>query len=251
MDNSIETIFFDLGNTLINYHRGRLSDEEKDFLGIKKMCDFLSDFDNELTFDKLYKNFYLAWLEKLKLRPFQLKEYDVFKFLYDALSNEGKNNINEEHLVIAFKSFHEPNIRFVEYDKNLEYILSLLKNKKIKLGIISNSPIPGYCHDETLRKINILKYFENRFYSYDLNFRKPNKEIFNYAIKNMNTSFSKSIFIGDSLEIDVIPALNLNMKVIWVNNKKLNVPNEIICNENFLGEINKISELKNIKNISL
>lgn len=244
--NKITTVFFDLGNTLVNYHRGKLTDEEKDFLGLKQMYEFLSSFDKTLTFLKLFEGFYLKWIEKLNDREYKDTEYDVVSFLLSVLSENCRNKIKKEQIVLAFKAFHEPTARFVEYEENLASTLSNLKNKNLKLAIISNTPIPGYCHNETLKKLNLLQYFENKFYSYDLDFKKPNKKIFEYAVNQTNSKFEESVFVGDSLKKDIAPALNLKMKAVFLNNKGIELPDEISSNKNFLGTLNRLSDLEKI-----
>ncbi len=247
MDNQnldmVDTIFFDLGNTLVNYHKGKLSDEEKDFLGLKKMYEYLKRFDDNLTFTKLHEDFYIKWLNKLSDRDSRQVEYNVNSFLLKAMPETARNKITEDEIVKAFKIFHEPNIRFVECEDDLAETLSALRKKKMKLAIISNSPIPGYCHDETLKSLDLLKFFNKRFYSYDLNFKKPSREIFAYAIRCVDTKFKDSIFIGDSLKKDIIPALSVNMKAVFLNNRNTIVPEEVTNNKNFLGEVNSLSEL--------
>ncbi len=243
INNKIASIFFDFGNTLVHYHNGKLSDNEKDFIGIKQMYEFLKNFDNELSFTKLYEDFYLKWAEKLKTRNICKTEYNALDFLLPVLNSKFKNQITDTQIISAFKYFHEPTVRFAECEKNIINTLQNLKNKNFKLGIISNSPIPGYCHDETLEYLGILEYFENRFYSYDLNFKKPDKKIFDYAMNESNSKFQESIFIGDSLELDIIPALKFNMKAILLNSKGIYIPDKIYRNNNFCGEIKYLKEL--------
>ncbi len=246
MKNKIEAIFFDLGNTLVNYHKGKLSDEEKDFLGLKNLYEYLKSFDDSLTFTKLYEDFYITWLNKLSDRKSRRTEYNVNNFLLDSLNETARRRITEKEIISALKIFHEPNMRFVECEDDLSETLLSLQNKKIKFAIVSNSPIPGYCHDETLKKLDLLKFFDKRFYSYDLNFKKPSRKIFAYAVRCSDTKFEYSVFVGDSLNNDIIPALSVDMKAVFLNNKNIVVPNEISSNENFLAEINKLSDLRNI-----
>ncbi len=246
MKNKIETIFFDLGNTLLNYHKGKLSDDEKDFLGLKKLYEYLKSFDDSLTFTKLYEDFYIAWINKLSDRDSRRTEYNATNFLLNALDENARSKISNNEIVQAFKIFHEPNMRFVECESDLSETLLALQNKNIKLGIISNTPIAGYCHDETLKSLDLLKFFDRRFYSYDLNFKKPSREIFAHAVRWTDTKFEDSLFVGDSLQKDIIPALSVDMKAVFLNNKNTVVPKEIMAHKNFLGEINKLSQLINM-----
>jgi putative hydrolase of the HAD superfamily len=46
---------------------------------------------------------------------------------------------------------------------------------------------------------------------------KPEKEIFDHAMKMANTNIKESIMIGDNLEADIKGAMNAGMDTIFVN----------------------------------
>ena len=45
---------------------------------------------------------------------------------------------------------------------------------------------------------------------------KPDKKIFEIALKRANCKPEQSIMIGDRIDNDIIPAKNLGMKTIWI-----------------------------------
>jgi putative hydrolase of the HAD superfamily len=46
---------------------------------------------------------------------------------------------------------------------------------------------------------------------------KPNKEIFEYAFMKTNANPRESIMIGDSIEVDILGAMNAGMDQVFVN----------------------------------
>ncbi len=104
-------------------------------------------------------------------------------------------------------------------------------SKKYDLYVITN-----YFTDtqkERLNRMGVLKYFKN-VYGADINYIKPNKKAFNIILDKYNAS--DCISIGDSLNNDIIPALELGMNAIWKTNSKS-------------SEYKTFNELKELKEI--
>ena len=45
--------------------------------------------------------------------------------------------------------------------------------------------------------------------------KKPDPQIFNYALSQANAVYDKSIMIGDSYEADILGAMNIGMQVVF------------------------------------
>ena len=94
-------------------------------------------------------------------------------------------------------------------------ILQHLKEKTYKLHLITN----GF-EKTQWRKLDNSKlgqYFEEVITSETSNSVKPNKEIFEYALKNANASVENSIMIGDNESADIQGGINMGMDTIFVN----------------------------------
>ncbi|MNN78480.1 Pyrimidine 5'-nucleotidase YjjG [compost metagenome] len=61
----------------------------------------------------------------------------------------------------------------------------------------------------------------------EVGIRKPNKNIFELALKQMNTAQHEVLFIGDSLKDDYEGALNSGIDFCFYNRKKEVVPSDI------------------------
>ncbi len=97
-------------------------------------------------------------------------------------------------------------------------ILRHLKEKAYKLHLITN----GF-EKTQWRKLDNSKlghYFEEVITSEGSNSVKPNKEIFEYALRITGAELTHSIMIGDNLDADIKGAINAGMDSIFVNHIK-------------------------------
>lgn len=98
-------------------------------------------------------------------------------------------------------------------------ILQHLKQKEYRLHLITN----GFEKTQWRKLDNsqLGKYFEEVITSETSNSVKPNKEIFEYALKITGASLSDSIMIGDNLDADIKGAMNAGMDAVFVNHLKV------------------------------
>jgi putative hydrolase of the HAD superfamily len=99
---------------------------------------------------------------------------------------------------------------FLETIEVLEY----LKNKKIKIGLISNTT-PSITR--VLEKFDLNKYFDATMFSYDEGLLKTDPEMFMKLIKKLKVKPDDVIMIGDSLPTDIIGSRNAGIKSILLD----------------------------------
>lgn len=101
-------------------------------------------------------------------------------------------------------------------------ILQHLKEKGYVLHLITN----GFEKTQwrKLDNSNLGQYFNEVITSETSNSVKPNKEIFEYALKITGAELKESIMIGDNLDADIKGAINAGMDSVFVNhiNAELN-----------------------------
>jgi putative hydrolase of the HAD superfamily len=96
---------------------------------------------------------------------------------------------------------------------NLITTLEKLKNCNIRLGMITNGR--GQFQLDNIKVLGIEKYFDTILISEWEGIKKPDPEIFNRALKQLEVSAHMSIFVGDHPENDVKAARNVGMKGTW------------------------------------
>lgn len=111
------------------------------------------------------------------------------------------------------------------YSDTLE-TLTFLKIKGYQMHIITN----GF-QEVQLKKLKssgIDKFITKVFISEVVQSSKPERTIFEYALKSCNAKKSKSIMVGDNWDVDIIGALNFGIdQVMFLNNGQNAVPDEI------------------------
>jgi len=102
-------------------------------------------------------------------------------------------------------------------------ILEYLTNKNYELHLITN----GFekTQHSKLKYSGLGKYFKEVITSEGSSSLKPNKEIFDYAFEKTGAKPAESIMLGDSLEVDIIGAMNAGIDQVFINH--LNIPIDI------------------------
>lgn len=96
---------------------------------------------------------------------------------------------------------------------NLIRMLEFLKEKSLKLGIITNGK--GHFQLENIKGLGIEDYFDTILVSEIEGMRKPNVEIFRKALRNLEVDASQAMFIGDHPDNDVKAAMAAGMIGVW------------------------------------
>jgi putative hydrolase of the HAD superfamily len=202
-------LFFDLDHTLWDfetnsketiqelYNTHRLVD-----LGIVDFDGFYSTYSahNHRLWDRYTKGFIKQ--EELRWKRVYLSLLD-FKVANEPLAKE----MSQAYLEILPNKKHlfPYTIEILEYLKQKEYKMHLITNgfESVQFKKIKNSGLQDY--------------FIEVITSEASNSLKPQKEIFEYALKNAKTSVEKSIMIGDNEFADIQGGINMGMDTVFVN----------------------------------
>jgi len=193
MENDIEVIFFDLFFTLIipKYNEVR---NENDVLGITKEEWEKYAEDNEL---------YLERATGREKEPQKIIE-SIVKKIDMKISESQKKEILE----LREKRFKKS---LIDVDSTIINVLLDIKKNGKKLCLISNADIIDVMHWKE-SKLNDL--FDDTIFSYEVGYLKPQNEIYEIALKKMNTIPQKCIFVGDGGSDELKGAKELGMKTI-------------------------------------
>ena len=94
-------------------------------------------------------------------------------------------------------------------------ILSYLQEKKYRMHLVTNGFEKVQHHK--IQQANLAQFFDEIITSEASNSLKPNKEIFEYAMRKAGAKASESIMIGDNLDADIQGGINAGMDTIFVN----------------------------------
>jgi putative hydrolase of the HAD superfamily len=202
-------LFFDLDHTLWDFDANARKTLEQLHLDLNLPEKGIHDFD------LFYRN-YLVHNEKLwaKYRNGQIRQDELrlkrmwlslldFKIADEALARQ----MNELFLQLL-------PTRTLLFPDTIE-VLQYLRDKGYGLHLITNG-FDEVQHNK-LRYSGLAEFFEVVVTSECSNSLKPQKEIFEYALNKTGAKVEESLMIGDTLDVDVVGALNVGMDAVHVN----------------------------------
>ena len=99
-------------------------------------------------------------------------------------------------------------------DDDARPMLHRLRASGLKMGVVSNTMIPGFAMDEHLRNQEMIEYFPVRIYSSEVGYRKPRREIFDMALDQLPAQPGHTMFVGDHAINDVRGPARLGMTTV-------------------------------------
>ena len=206
-------LFFDLDHTIWDFElnsKETLWDlhlkYELEAKGINNFDEFYSIYSvhNHKLWDRYTKGFIKQ--EELRWKRIYLSLLD-YKIADEALSKE--MSVDYLDILPNKKNLFPYTIEILEYSKSKDYSMHLITNgfESVQFKKIKNS--------------NLADYFTEVITSEASNSLKPNKEIFEYALKASNAKLETSIMIGDNESADIQGAINAGMDSIFVNHLQI------------------------------
>ena len=189
---NIKVVYFDLGGVVVRVH-------------IEKFFNKLSEISG---------NSLQQISDKVKLiEPY----YQKFE-LGLVSENEFYNSIHQIFDNMSFEQFCSHYVNIFELDFKVADIIEKL-SPNYRLSVISNTDSLHFNY--ILQNYSVLKLFEKPITSYQVQIRKPDLAIYQYALESMQCKASESIFIDDRPE-NVVAAQKLGMNaVLFKNAEKL------------------------------
>jgi len=222
-------VIFDFGGTLVG---GKLNDE-----GYRRqLLDYIRSLGyrvSERTLRKAIEGM-LAKLRKAQERNRELR----FEELYSSVLLRLGINPSEEVLNQIYE-LYKRSYSFETVPGAEETLQSLYG--RYKLAVVSNatSHLPRFA----LEKSGLAKFFQVVVVSRDLGVRKPDPEIFRYALERLKVKPEEAIHVGDSIKHDVKGAKKVGIKVVWIKTEE----EEVTAEPDHV--IRRITELPKIINL--
>jgi len=98
---------------------------------------------------------------------------------------------------------------------HLDEVLTELKQRGYKLGVISNTVTSREEHVRiALRRIDCEKYFDVVVTSVDVGCNKPDKKVFLTALKRLGVKPKEAVMVGDRIKTDILGGNRIGMKTV-------------------------------------
>ena len=230
----IKAVLFDMFDTLMLIEKNHAFYSPS----LKRAYGFLTKNGVDVQF-KAFRDAYIKARDALYMKAdVNLEEPHFNHRISNALESLGYcSDVKSEIIAGATNAFCEEFMEYVRIDDHAKSTLKKLHDK-YKLGIVSNFAIPE-CVDKLLEKHGIGAFFDVVVVSGAVNKRKPSPEIFQNALEKIGVSAENTVFVGDTVDADVIGAKAAGMKVIFIERRVQKDANQACPNQT----IKSLSEL--------
>ncbi|MCR2823443.1 YjjG family noncanonical pyrimidine nucleotidase [Lederbergia panacisoli] len=202
-----KAIIFDLDNTLLNYSLSELK-------SMQKTVEEHGLIHRELfTWDEFW-NVYTTintnyWNDRVK------SNYSIYQVLEYSFNDTFKNlNLDSSESKLLADFYWNTFCEACDFEEYAQELLSHLHGK-YRLAIISNGI--GEAQRRRLSAGGIDHFFEELIISDEVGYWKPDKEIFNQALRRLDIQRTDALFVGDSLHDDYFGALNAGIDFCFYN----------------------------------
>lgn len=232
-------IFFDLDNTLWDFDKNSESAMFETFkhFNVGELAIDFNDF-----FKSYSKHNHDLWA---KYRKKEVGKKELIRRRFQETFEElGIEGIKPEEMNDYYLSeMPKQNRLFDGVLETLEY----LKNRRYQMCIITN----GFreVQRKKLEQSGLMSFFEKVFTSEEIKCPKPNREIFEHAVKSVNAKKKNSIMVGDVWEIDILGATNFGLDAIYFEenqNNSFNTGNKSVVGNCIVFRIDAIKRLTDI-----
>lgn len=211
MSKKPKAVLFDMGDTLIEY----LS---TNYLKANKILLDHSENPYDVTPEEVQQLAESLSIEIYGQRDLHNIEINIRSFQRLLYQMCGVSfNINE----FEVESLFNKNAFEKKIIDDILIFLEYLESNSIRTGIISNSSFSRKALMQELEDCGINHNFELVMSSSEYCIRKPDRRLFDIALRKMNLNPEDVWYIGNSFEYDVVGATNAGLNAIWYNRDNL------------------------------
>lgn len=208
----IKAVLFDLGETLLNF--GRVSATGLFREGARLSYDFLRRCGQPVGSFEYYcwRNLIALHIRRW-LSNITRKDFNSLALLRGIGTKKGIRLDRNQWQQFAWL-WYEPLSKVGRAEPKTRETLTALRERGLKLGIVSNTFVNRNSLEKHLKQLSILDFFSVRVYSYEFDFRKPDVRIFNVAAERIGETLESIMFVGDRIDKDIRPAVRAGMQVV-------------------------------------
>jgi len=214
--NGVKVVGFDFDDTLVN----------EQYSMKKRWERVLKEYSS--VFPKIEDTFFKIYRQKGPSYGFHLD---------DTLGALKINITHKDKILSRLMETHGDELVF----DGADYLLELLKNKGLKIGIITNGTQSR--QEVRIKKTGIYKFMDFILYGRGVKERKLNAENLEDIKKHFKRfnvdSFGEFLYVGNDFALDIEGMLSMGAKACWVTNKKSNFNNDKLIVVKNLKELSK------------
>jgi putative hydrolase of the HAD superfamily len=199
----VDAVIFDWGGTLTPWHTVDIR------VGWRDVARALDPHRVEELASRLLAAETALW-DRARLEHVAATLDEVFAM---AELTEAEDEIGR-HAVTRLFRFWEPH---THTDPQVKPLFHELRERHIKVGVLSNTLWPRAEHDQIFARDGVLDLIDAAVYSSELSWAKPHPEAFAAALHALSVADpSRAVYVGDRLFEDVYGAQAVGMRAVHV-----------------------------------
>lgn len=202
----IRAVLFDLDDTLIDWSGLTADYPVYTRPHLENVYDYLSEqghlLPNRDTFCELYLNKVIGHWREAKKTWNAVNFGQVLLDFCTALELD-VSQIDFHAVMCAYDTKPIPEV--VLFSDTIP-VLSTLRRKEYKIGLVTNSMLPMWMRDIELQAYEIIDYFDVRITSGDAGYIKPHPSIYQQALDILEVAPNEAVFVGDRPDYDIAGA---------------------------------------------
>jgi putative hydrolase of the HAD superfamily len=206
------TVLFDLGNTLVRYFdRSEFPAVlEQAVIGAQQHLhqEGLPNVPPEVMWRRVQEEDYES--ADLRVRPLEGRLARIFGLEPDQADRVGMG---------LCQAFLEPIFARAYCYEDTCPALDGLKRRGFRLALVSNSPwgSPASLWREEVRRLGLDPFLDATIFCGDVGWRKPARQIFEFALEKLRVSRQECVFVGDDPRWDLAGAQAIGMEAILID----------------------------------
>ena len=210
----IKAVLFDVGGTLVGY--GDPSIEEQLNRGARGTYDHLASRGYDLgAFESFRGRLRRALAAKYAAAKLKRREMEVESVTFGVVRRIVPHISMDAFRAVTREGFLET-VKDVPLMTGARDALSWCAQRRLAMGIVSNTVLPGWLFREDLGRLGIAECFSVMVFSSEYGRPKPHKGIFAHALEGIGVAASDAVFVGDNYKADVQGACGAGLAAIWV-----------------------------------
>ncbi len=210
---TINTVLFDLGQTLVHYYNcseipvvlRQIITSTQNFLLEKGLLTI----SPEIMWERVKEENYEA--QDYRVRPLEERLVRIFQL--------NEKSASQDLIMEMCRAFMKPIFVRAYCYKDTHPALKNLKLMGFKTAVISNTPwgSPAELWREEIERHGLSEYMDALVFCRDVGWRKPARQIFEFALERLDTLPHNCIFVGDDTRWDLAGPRAVGIDAILIN----------------------------------
>lgn len=206
-------ILFDMGGVLVVMASGQgLPWDVADYRGRRALLHLLRRHGGQLELDDLDALLFTPWRDEYERRyerGHEARWEPHFRRLRQATGARGRT--------LAFlATWFEPYGESLEAMPEAPETLAELRRHGVRLGLVSNVPLPGALYTRVLKRLRLWSFFDDVRFSYDEGSRKPSPAMLRTGMAALEARPHETWMVGDRRASDVAAGRAAGVHTVWL-----------------------------------